>query len=192
MPLLAVRGNGPAGAYGFGAASEKAAAMTAIASTTLSSNSATITFSSIPATYDDLLVVVYARSSTGGYPALRFNSDTGTNYSHTSMSGDGSAAASYRSTSTSLIWYGYDTGIPSTTNSAAAYQIHVLNYANTSYNKTVLTRQAADNNGSGASEVGVGLYRSTSAISAIELRMNFTNTYASGTVAALYGIKKAA
>lgn len=192
MPLLAVRGNGPAGAYGFGAASGKAAAMTAIASNTLSTDTATVTFSSIPGTYDDLMVVIYARAATAGQNLYaRFNSDTGSNYSGTFLNGNGSAAASNRSTSAANLAVEYNNGIADATSIFSGLTFHILNYANTSYNKTTLARHAGDFNGSGGSELGVALWRSTSAITSIEFRMSSGNLR-TGSVFALYGIKKAA
>jgi hypothetical protein len=66
----------------------------AIAKTVLSSNQAEITFSSIPSTYTDLVVLVSARSASGGSTsdnvALRLNGST-TTYSYTFLSGNGSA-----------------------------------------------------------------------------------------------------
>lgn len=192
MPLLAVRGNGPAGAYGFGAASEKAAAMTAIASNTLGADAATVTFSSIPGTYDDLMVVIYARADTAGQNLLaRFNSDTATNYSATFLAGDGSTAISNGRTSFASLNVEFNAGILDAANRFSGLTLNVINYANTTNNKTTLTRHAADNNGSGATELGVGLWRSTSAITSIEFRMSVGNLRA-GSVFALYGIKKAA
>lgn len=192
MPLLAVRGNGPAGAYGFGATSGKAAAMTAIASNTLGSDTATVTFSSIPGTYDDLMVVIYARAESAGSTFYaRFNSDTGSNYSGAFLNGDGSTAKSNRSTSAANLFVEYNTGIANATNIFSALTFHILNYANTSYNKTTLTRHAGDYNTFGGSDLNVGLWRSTSAVTSIEFRMSVGNLRA-GSVFALYGIKKAA
>jgi len=48
-----------------------------IATTTLGSNQTTITFSSIPSTYTDLVIVSNMGTTTASYPFIRFNGDTG-------------------------------------------------------------------------------------------------------------------
>lgn len=195
MPLLAVRGNGPAGAYGFGAASGKPAAMTAIASTTLGTNTATITFSSIPSTYDDLVLIGYARSAaiaTSRGCRLRFNNDTATNYSGTFLIGDGATASSSRSSTQDQIFVGNVPAASATANIFGSFRIEILDYKNTSYNKTALIRNAMDLNGSGATYLNAVLRRSTSAISRIDLYLDSASDFISGSVFALYGIKKAA
>ena len=74
-----------------------------IASQTLSSTVATVTFSSISGAYTELVLVMNPISNTtsGSYPYLRFNSDSGTNYSRTMIQGTGSAAQSDRSANSS-------------------------------------------------------------------------------------------
>jgi len=54
-----------------------------IATTTLGSAAATITFSSIPATYTDLVIVFAGTATANLNPLMSFNSDSGTNYSTT-------------------------------------------------------------------------------------------------------------
>ena len=70
---------------------------TPIASVTLSAATSSVTFSGIPQTYTDLVVVINAGNSGGtGYGiALQCNNDTGSNYSFTQLYGTGSAATSY-------------------------------------------------------------------------------------------------
>jgi hypothetical protein len=67
-----------------------------IATTTLGTAAASITFSSIPATYTDLRLVVVAKAVSASTLDVRFNNDSGTNYSKTEISGDGSSAVSFR------------------------------------------------------------------------------------------------
>jgi len=54
-----------------------------IATTTLSTATASVTFSSISGTYTDLRLVIFALGATSDYPYVEINSDTGTNYSKT-------------------------------------------------------------------------------------------------------------
>ena len=186
MPLIATKGNAGAFGLGWGVSLGKESAMTAIASNTLGSNSASITFSSIPGTYDDLMVVCYIKSNGTDYESarLRFNSDTGSNYSTTFLYGNGSSAGSYYNVNQSTI-QSYASS-PGVSNQVA----HILNYANSSYKKTCLMRSAQDDNGSGYTSLEVGLWNSTSAITSVTLVAQ--TTFRSGSVFALYGIKKAA
>ena len=68
-----------------------------IATYTLPSATSSYTFTSIPSTYTDLVLVVSARMTGGGGASaiqLQFNGDTGSNYSITTLNGDGSSATS--------------------------------------------------------------------------------------------------
>lgn len=159
----------------------------AIATTTLGSAASTITFSSIPGTYTDLRLVLTAQSSAGGNVWLQFNSDTATNYSRTNLAGDGTSATSSRQTSQSVIRCA-TIGVPTSPN-FGLYTIDIFSYAG-STNKTVLVTASEDTNGGGGVSRIVGLWRSTAAISSIQLTTN-TGTYSAGTTATLYGILKA-
>lgn len=159
-----------------------------IATTTLGSAASTITFSSIPATYTDLRLILTASfSSTGAALRLRFNSDTGTNYSFTSLYGNGTSANSSIGTSTSYIPLDSDFGIPNT--QWSLWTADVFSYTG-STNKTVLTTGQTDNNGSGIVYREVGLWRNTSAITSAEVSLSGVN-FTIGTTATLYGIKNA-
>jgi hypothetical protein len=158
---------------------------TQIASTTLGS-AGTITFSSIPATYTDLVLVVNGKAnSTVGQLALRLNGDTATNYSETILEGDGTTASTLRITSGSYMQLGYYAYFDATNQATGI--CHIMNYANTTTNKTVLARM---NNTALATSTSVGLWRSTAAINSIVVSAA-TNSFATGTTASLYGITAA-
>jgi len=156
-----------------------------IASQTLGSNAANIEFTSISGNYTDLVLIVQGKAITSdsGW-RIRFNSDTGSNYSTTEVYGNGSSAVSGRLTSVT----GMPIGWAETANTNMTI-VQIQSYANTSVNKTALSAYSAP-----ASFVGrvVGLWRSTSAITTITLYLNSGNNLASGTTASLYGIKAAA
>lgn len=160
-----------------------------IATTTLGSAATTITFSSIPATFTDLRVVWTGSFANAGGSrlTLRFNSDSGSNYSYTRLSGNGSAAASARNTSQTDIIMGVS-DIPQ--NAIHLNTIDVFSYAG-STNKTCLISQSSDNNGSGWVFNQVGLWRSTSAITSITLLDYQATNINAGATATLYGIKNA-
>lgn len=184
MPLLAVRGNAAVGSYGFGASVGKASAMTAIASTTLSSATSTITFNSIPSTYDDLYLVGY-RIGDAFY--VRLNNDSTSLYSDTLLYGDGSAAQSTR-TSSQTEWGLF--GDNGNTTTPGAFVMNILNYSTSSYNKTYLARSASDINAVGGQvRLATGLYRSTTAVSRLDI-IGY-GPFTAGSVFSLYGIKKA-
>ena len=158
---------------------------TPIATTTLGSAQATHTFSSIAGTYTDLVVVFNGSASTGSPVAwLRFNSDSGSNYSGTTLSGSGSAASSGRDTNVVQM---YLSGADTLSTGMSQLIINVQNYSNTTTNKTVLARSGNAANGTSAF---VGLWRSTSAITSITLGLTSGN-YATGSTFTLYGIKAA-
>jgi hypothetical protein len=155
---------------------------TPIASQTLSSAAASVTFSGIPQTYTDLVVVVNATNSSGGdnAVALRFNGDTGSNYSMTRISGDGTSASSERNSNSTLMYLGLSN---STVYNSDIY--HIMNYSNTTTNKTVLGRGNVANSRVRAS---VGLWRNTAAITSVTVINDASVNFASGSTFNLYGI----
>jgi len=158
-----------------------------IASTTLSSTQSTVTFSSISNSYTDLVLVMNPISNTtsGSYPYLRFNGDSGTNYSRTMMQGTGSAAQSDKSSNSSEGYFIYGNQV--TTDAAFNAIVNIQNYSNTTTNKTFLSRT---NVASDRTEALVGLWRSTSAITSITIYCG-SNSFVSGSTFTLYGILKA-
>ena len=159
---------------------------TPIATTTLGSAQATVDFNSISGSYTDLVLVMNVKGSTTNYCQLRFNSDTGSNYSRTVLAGTGTSAVSLRSTSSARI------DIDSyASNSSTDFNkniiVQIQNYSNATTYKTLLSRA---NNASDGVDAIVGLWRSTSAITSINLALN-TGTYAIGSTFTLYGIKAA-
>jgi hypothetical protein len=160
-----------------------------IATTTLGSNAASITFSSISSAYTDLrLVIVHRLATSDGFLDLTFNSDTSALYSATNLNGDGSTASSTRQTGQTKIrnpFYSYmDWWALST--------VDIFSYTG-STNKTCLVTTSADDNLADAyiSVIrSVALYRSTSAISSLTFT-GINSNILSGTTATLYGILRA-
>lgn len=155
-----------------------------IASYTLTSPATSYTFSSIPTTYTDLVLILSGTATGGSSVLLQVGNgsiDTGTNYSRTGMQGNGSAASSYRGSNESQITVNWFT----TAQGNATF--HFKSYANTSTYKTIL-------HSGGWSDVSthaaVGLWRSTSAINTIKIGSYSYNMNA-GTTITIYGIKAA-
>jgi hypothetical protein len=157
---------------------------TQIASTTLGSSTQTVTLSSIPSTYTDLIFVVTGAQSSTGSGWLRVNGDTGTNYSSTGIRGDGSAAASYRRTNESSMLLTFS-GV---TGSNANWIIQLMNYSNTTTNKSIINRF---NSASSETLSNVGLWRSTSAINSVTIYLDGTANFTAGSTFSIYGIAAA-
>jgi hypothetical protein len=166
---------------------------TLIASSTVGSGGAAdIEFTSIPATYTDLLLKVSVRSADETVYAISFNSNT-SNYSGISLRGSGSAAASY---STSAYSYGTTAiGIGYITNAASTFvnaDIYIPNYAS-SNNKSLSMDSVSEQNTVSPIYMNLtaGLWSNAAAITSIKL--NCANAsgfvFAQYSTAYLYGIK---
>ena len=162
-----------------------------IQSTTLGSAATSITLSSIPATYTDLRLVFTFKTSTAGEAGfIRFNSDTGSNYSSTYLVGSGASVFSNRETSSTFICISDNQAVGSSTTIPEFDTVDIFSYAGSTY-KTFLNSVSADQNGSGGTISRVGLWRSTSAITTILITTLSATTFSIGTTATLYGILKA-
>ena len=162
-----------------------------IATTTLGSDSQTVTFSSISGSYTDLVLVLSSAIISGAADIMmRFNSDTGTNYSSTALYGNGTSAGSTRYTNNVRIYLNYY-GQPTATLGESTILVHLMNYANTTTYKTSLIRANSAPSGKGVDAI-VGLWRSTSAITSIDLDTgSATYKFKTGSTFTLYGIKAA-
>lgn len=145
-------------------------------------SSGTVTFSSIPQIYTDLILVTEATGTTNGAMDVRFNGDTGANYSRTGLYGDGSTASSYRnSLSYGLIGAG-------TSNRHIAIT-HFLSYSNTTTYKPYLTQSGDPTTGVG---LAIYMWRSTAAITSIALTGDpIGSNIGAGSILTLYGITAA-
>lgn len=148
----------------------------------IGSSQASITFSSIPQTYKDLVVEVVGTSSVSSTnAALYFNgSDLNTSYNTTLLKGSGSAASSsrYGGTYSGML---FDIVGVSATGDYRQYIAHIQSYASTSFYKTVLMR---GNNPATEVLCSVGTYLSTSAITSVSIKANF----ATNSIFRLWGV----
>ena len=157
---------------------------TPIASTVLSSSQPGVTFSSISASYTDLVLVCDGAATGQANYELRFNSDTASNYSRTFLTGNSGGASSNSAASQTFIRCDFGGNLETTFGQGVV--IDIMNYSNTSVNKTIISRSG------GTSGVGgsVGMWRSTAAISTIDVIATGVN-YISGSTFCLYGIVRA-
>jgi hypothetical protein len=160
-----------------------------ISTTTVSTAAQTVTLSSIPSTYTDLVVVVNAFSSIQSDLYVSFNGDSASNYSRTTLWGDGSTAGSTRILRADgyafmiLTYYGAVT----TTQGESVHTINIMNYSNTTTNKTVLARPSSDV----GVDATVGMWNSTAAINSMTFDLASTRTFSVGSTFTIYGIKAA-
>jgi len=163
---------------------------TPIATQTLGSAAASVTFSSISGAYTDLVLVASILNSGTAANAVLYRVGTGSlntasNYSTTFLEGSGTAAASERTTGQA---YNYVTGngIATNTTTPNIAIINFQNYANTTTYKISLSRF----NGPSGAEVNatVSLWRQTTAIDTIQIYLSGSVNLATNSTFTLYGI----
>jgi hypothetical protein len=163
-----------------------------ISTTTLNSEASSIVFSSIPATYTDLRLVMVGikPSATNSAPRVQFNADTGspTTYSHVTLEGRGSSENSVASNNSAAIPLINFDGLITTTPKLGT--LDIFNYRG-STNKTCLNVESSDRNGSGRVVMAIGMWRNTAAITTITINDGSARNFGVGTTATLYGILKA-
>ena len=163
-----------------------------IATTTVGSGgSATISFSSIPATYKHLQLRCLARTdraATEDQLRITLNSDTGSTYSDHNISGDGASATSSAATSGTYMFLGRSAAASASASMFGVTVIDILDYADTNKYKTVRSLSGVDLNGSGKVSLLSGSWRSTSAVTSIEVTI-IGSSIVQYSHFALYGIK---
>jgi hypothetical protein len=157
-----------------------------IATNTLATNQTTVTFSSIPSTYTDLIIVfnggIVASGPTG---RITYNGDTSANYSQTDL------WSTTAQTSARLTGQTYITAIGRNSSSSLALNdnsiIHIMNYSNSTTYKSLLMRQ---NQAASFVYLGCGVWRSTAVINQISFAQG-GGGFLAGSTFTLYGITAA-
>ena len=171
------------------------ATYTLISSNVLSSSAASVTFSSIPATYTDLVLRASVRSdaaATVKETEIIFNADTATNYSFTNLLGLGSnGSASQQFGTLAYGWTGKIAADSSTANTFANVEIYIPSYT-ASQNKQISSNNINENNNSivEATAAVAVLCRNSAAITSILFYPRASN-FVSGSSFYLYGISNA-
>jgi len=136
---------------------------------------ATVTFSSIPATYRDLVLVFNGTASTSVQGLLHFNGDTTAgNYSAVRMFGEASGPDSSTLQDRPYNFYTVETMV----------RINIMDYSATDKHKTALSRWDSSTAASGATAYR---WANTNAITSIIVDPN-TADFNAGVTLALYGI----
>ena len=149
-----------------------------------------VTFSSIPGTYTDLVLVFSPVATAGNYDfSIRYNSDTNANYSYQGIyfnADNSSVPYASRANNTTFI----ATGTNVATVNPFPGIIHIQDYANATTYKTSISRISRETY---ANAVVVGMWRNTAAITSISCTLTGggSTTFKAGTVITLYGIKAA-
>jgi hypothetical protein len=176
MPITTTPSGGPQGEF---------STNTPIYSTTLSATTTSVTFSNIPTTFTDLVLVVNGSFSGTDYLNLQFNGDTTTSYSDLPFRGNGSSASAGAASSRAFIW----TNTEASANSRFMCRSNIQNYSNPNINKSVLSRSDST---TGYVAVNVGTWRKTEPITSIRVYALSGNNFNIGTTFTIYGIKAAA
>jgi hypothetical protein len=180
MPILGIIASsfrsaaGPEGAYD------------SLATVTVPSGGlASITFAGIPSGYKHLQLRTFHQSTGSPESYMQFNGDTAANYKIHFLYGTGAAVASGVGGTTTAVSFGYSGGTGSIFGASIA---DILDYANTSKNKTTRSLGGYDANGSGLEILYSGLWLNTSAITSITLSPP-SGSFAQHSSFALFGVK---
>ena len=165
-----------------------------IATTTVGGGgAASITFSSIPATYTHLQIRMTGRlnaASQNGTGILRYNGDTSSsNYTYHEVFGNGTAASAYGSAAPESNQILSLTGATATASVFGVAITDILDYANTNKYTTQRNFGGYDNNGSGQVRLNSGLWMNTAAITSIVITPNAGTAFDQYSSFALYGIR---
>ena len=150
----------------------------------------TFTFSSIPSTYQHLQIRFWNLTSVNGESVLmRFNGDTGGNYTRHRLRGYSTTPSSSGSNGNTSM-YVNSSGNGSNTTYPEFGIIDIHDYATTNKYKSMKDLNGIDIVGSGDIQFQSGLWMSTSAINSITFLLT-AGSFSTGTIFALYGIKGA-
>jgi hypothetical protein len=170
---------------------------TLISSVTLSSSAATISFTSIPATYTDLLIKLSSRSDRSGNTSadqyIQFNGDTSAIYSMRRLMGNGSSPSSDSTSGSTGAFVGDATAATATASTFANTEIYIPNYTSTNA-KFISTDSVTENNATEAYAIlNASLWNpvTQAAITSLLIGTVTSNNFVQYTTAYLYGISNA-
>jgi hypothetical protein len=162
-------------------------AMTALANLTVSGTPASISFTGFAATYRDLYIVASANTpGNNAYYQVRFNGDTGANYSIQQQYGAGSAAAGgYQAFGlTSITPTGGSSNSELGSTQLALFALDIFDYSQTNKRKVAISRSASSGNSINS---WVGTWHNTAAITSIVIFPS-AGAFTTGNTFTLYGV----
>ena len=165
---------------------------TLIASNTLSTSAASVTFSAIPNTFTDLVIRISTRGNGVQTPdagVLNINSNGASNFSSTYLRGTGGSVNSARDTAAASAYAFNNQWTGSTANTFASTEIYIPNYL-ASTAKQIGSYTVTENNGTSVFMAVMALLSTaTAAITTLTLSSAFGNSFTSDSSFFLYGIK---
>lgn len=163
-----------------------------IATTTLSANQTTITFSNIPQTYTHLQLRSIARDNGATNDTSSFkitiNGDTSSTYTRHILFGNGSSTGSVFNQLTGFSYTGIITQNGATSTIFGSSVVDILDYRNTNKFKTIRSIGGSDLNGAGGVNLQSSLWQSTAAITSISLTSSTSTDFRQYSSFALYGV----
>jgi hypothetical protein len=187
-PILQTLANGSA--YGYRSFAAAGGDYESIATVTVGSGGASsVSFTSIPSTYQHLQVRILTRStfSANEWPIFVQLNSSSSGYAYHNLQGDGSSATATAASSQSLMQLGDTSAANGTASSFGMFVLDLLDYTNTNKNKTGRTLYGYDLNGSGRVGLRSGLWENTSAVTSLSFGTG--GDFAQYSSFALYGIK---
>lgn len=162
-----------------------------ISTTILGSSAASVTFdvTGLGSTYKHLQVRAVTKNTTYSYAdnmLMRFNGDSGSNYSRHALQGNGSSVSSFANTSQTEIPIGsFESNVSDS--KFAVNVIDILDPFSSSKNKTA--RNLHGNSTQPLIRLTSGAWFSTSAITSIYFFIGSGGNYAAGSRFSIYGVK---
>lgn len=177
-----------------GGVSGGAGAFESIATATGTGSSNTITFSSIPSTYQHMQIRAIGRSDRAALTEtiyLTINGDTGANHAAHALEGEGASAFALGYSSQNNIQFVKFPGASNASDIMGSFVCDIQDYASTTKNKTIRTFNGYDANGSGRIRISSGLWMNTNAITSVSIIITAAGNFTTSSTFALYGIKGA-
>lgn len=173
---------------------DAAGAMKLIGSSVLVATATSISFTSIPATYRHLTVIVNGRSNRAGVATdpinVQFNGDTAANYDTEYTDAAAAAAPAAENLADTSIFAGRVAAATASAGAAGGSRILIPDYRGTTFQKLAIIHDGyvtGTASGTVHSFTASGRWRSTAAINRVDL-VPAVGPFAVGTVASLYGI----
>jgi len=172
--------------------------MEAISSITVASAQSSVQFNNIPQTYSHLQIRSIGTTDRSTYAldqfALRFNGDSGNNYSFHYLRGNGSSAVSSGGAGYSYIYIESSFSSTAGANIFAASIIDILDYTNTNKNTIVRALSGLDVKGTinavgGFVALSSGAWLNTAAVTSLSIKSNYDQQIQPYSTFTLYGIK---
>jgi hypothetical protein len=165
--------------------------MKLIQTQTLTSAQPSITLSSIPDTFTDLVAVVSFRADVASNEArLRINSDTGSNYTERRLGGSGSGSGASSTLTTTYFRAFASNPSDYTSNTFSNGQFYIPNYAGSAQKSISLDSVTENNSTEALQNIASGLWTGTAAITTL-LFYPSSGNFVAGSTVSLYGISAA-